>query len=453
MRIFFRSCLHSSSDNPKVGCVGGLLRGAQKSGRGLECRMKICLVWRRYGPHHRARLRASAELSRQHGARLIGVEVANQGGEHRWRGMEASEHDFVTMFPGQALESLARRDVFRTTRRLLDSINPEVVAVSGYSKPEAQSALVWARDRQRIAIVMTQSRREDVARSPIRERFKCAIVSRFDAALAGGSPQARYVHELGIPRDRIFTSYAVVDNEFFANAADSAQNDPSIHRHLPGLESSTPFFLTAGRFIQRKNFGRLLEAYESYVRVHRGSKPWRLVILGDGPERRSLTEAASTGVSRDAITFAGYHQAEEVAVYYGLASAFIHPPLVDQWGLVVNEAMAAGLPVLVSTGAGAAEDLVKDGVNGFTFDPSATSAIAEAMSRISRPDADLTEMGRRSRELVDSWGLERFADGLWRAACAGASSAQRGMPVGVRGLIWGNQVVPRALLRWRSVEE
>ena len=415
--------------------------------------MKICLLWRRYGPHHRARLRAFAEVCSDGGAQLIGVEVANQGGEHGWQGTEGSHHPVVTMFPGQTLESLGRREVFSTTRRLLNRINPQAVVVPAYSKPESQSALVWARDRRRVAIVMTQSRHEDVGRSAIRERVKRAIVSQFDAALAGGSPQSRYIEALGIPRDRIFTPYAAVDNKFFAKAAANARTDPSVHRHLPGLQSPTPFFLTSGRFIQRKNFARLLEAYDNYVRIHRSSRPWRLVLLGDGPERRKLVDLARRSVACDAITFAGYHQADEVAVYYGLASAFIHPPIVDQWGLVVNEAMAAGLPVLVSTGAGAAEDLVQDGVNGFRFDPSAAGALAEAMSRISRPEAGLTQMSRRSRELVDSWAPQRFADGLWQAVSAAAVSADRGMPLGVRTLIFGNQVIPRALLGWRSVEE
>ena len=143
----------------------------------------------------------------------------------------------------------------------------------------------------------------------------------------------------------------------------------------------------------------------------------------------------------------------ELGAYYGLASAFIHAPVVDQWGLVVNEAMAAGLPVLVSTGAGAAEDLVKEGVNGFTFDPSDAGAIADAMSRISRPEAALRQMGRKSSELVESWAPKRFAEGLWQAVSAGATSADRGMPVGVRGLIVAHQLLPRSILRWRSVEE
>jgi glycosyltransferase involved in cell wall biosynthesis len=366
---------------------------------------------------------------------------------------DTAQPEIVTMFPGRKLESLPRREVFTATRTLLDKLEPEVIAVTAYSKPEAQSALVWARDRRRTAIVMTQSRREDVSRLPIREAVKRSIVSQFDAALAGGSAQARYIEELGVPPRQIFTPYAVVHNAFFAKAAASARRDPSSHRHLPGLQSPGSFFLTSTRFIKRKNLARLLEGYERYVRLNDDRKAWRLIILGDGPERESLMSIANKGIARDAITFAGYRQADEAAVYYGLASAFVHPPTTDQWGLVVNEAMAAGLPVLVSTGAGAAEDLVENGINGLTFDPLAPAAIADAMRRISGPDVNLKAMGRRSSEIIASWAPERFAAGLWEAVCAGARSADHDMPLGVRVMIWGNQIMPRILLRWRSVNE
>jgi glycosyltransferase involved in cell wall biosynthesis len=279
------------------------------------------------------------------------------------------------------------------------------------------------------------------------------IVSQFDAALAGGSPQARYIENLGLSRDRIFTPYNAVDNHFFAMRAARAREDPRRYHHLPGLESPAPFFLASGRFIARKNFSRLLEAFGAYVRSRPGDNAWRLIILGDGPERQHLLDTARHGPGSEFVTFAGYQQANEVAVYYGLAGAFIHPALADQWGLVVNEAMAAGLPVLVSTGAGAAEDLVRHGVNGLTFDPYSIDAMADAMCQMSRSGADLARMGHKSSELIDGWSPRRFAEGLWQAVCAGASTQDRAMPLIVRAIICASPAVPQALLRWRSVEE
>lgn len=121
----------------------------------------------------------------------------------------------------------------------------------------------------------------------------------------------------------------------------------------------------------------------------------------------------------------GFKQYDELPVYYGLASAFVHASATEQWGLVVNEAMASGLPVLVSNRCGCAMDLVKDGVNGFTFDPHNVEQLASLMFKLSTLNslagrseaktAPLSTLGAASREIISSWGPERFADGLVRA--------------------------------------
>jgi glycosyltransferase involved in cell wall biosynthesis len=99
--------------------------------------------------------------------------------------------------------------------------------------------------------------------------------------------------------------------------------------------------------------------------------------------------------------------------YYGLANAFIHASTTEQWGLVVNEAMASGLPVLVSNRCGCATDLVQEGVNGFTFDPHNVEQLAQLMLKISAcQDVRMSAFGDASRTIISKWGPERFALGL-----------------------------------------
>ena len=101
--------------------------------------------------------------------------------------------------------------------------------------------------------------------------------------------------------------------------------------------------------------------------------------------------------------------------YYGLASAFVHASTTEQWGLVVNEAMASGLPVLVSNRCGCAPDLVQEGVNGFTFDPYNVEQLAQLMLKISAFQTfSLSTFGAASRRIIADWGPERFASGLRR---------------------------------------
>lgn len=412
--------------------------------------MKVCLVWQRFGPYHLSRLRASKQLFERNGAELLGIEVASTGGDHRYLSDKSPPNEFTTIFHGRPLEALGRREVFEATYERLEQIRPDAVSVPAYSEPEAQAALLWARDRHRIAVVMAESRREDVRRLPIREGLKRAIVSEFDAALAGGSPQARYIHELGIPHQRIFTPYDVVDNEFFSKRADEARINPSTFKHLRGVPSGRRVFLACGRFIERKNFANLIRAYRQYVEGTPEGDPWTLVIIGDGPERRELEALAATVGPRGTITLAGYLSGADIAAYYGLADVFVHPATVEQWGLVVNEAMAAGLPILASTGVGAVEDLVSDGENGFTFAPHDPRAIARAMQRISSSEAERDLMGRISQNRIASWSPDHFARGLWNAVAAGSKTSHRRMRVETRLLLRGSQLVPQRVRAWRS---
>jgi glycosyltransferase involved in cell wall biosynthesis len=119
------------------------------------------------------------------------------------------------------------------------------------------------------------------------------------------------------------------------------------------------------------------------------------------------------------VTLAGFRQIEDLPAYYALASAFIHPALQDQWGLVVNEAMACGLPVIVSKQSGCSPELVKDGVNGFVYDARDTQGLSKLMYRFCTGDYDLNSFGQASREIISLWGTDCFAEGLYSAiTCA-----------------------------------
>jgi len=120
------------------------------------------------------------------------------------------------------------------------------------------------------------------------------------------------------------------------------------------------------------------------------------------------------------VLLPGFKQYPDLPAYYGLANAFIHASTKEPWGLVVNEAMASGLPVLVSNRCGCAADLVQEGVNGFTFDPYNVEQLAQFMFQISAfQPFRLSAFGDASRKIISNWGPDRFAAGLKRAAeCA-----------------------------------
>lgn len=128
------------------------------------------------------------------------------------------------------------------------------------------------------------------------------------------------------------------------------------------------------------------------------------------------------------VVFAGFRQVGELPRFYAGAGAFVHASLSEQWGLVVNEAMASGLPVLVSDRCGCAKDLVQDGVNGYTFVVSPVNQLAPKLLLLSRmAPAERVAMGLRGREIVfGKWGGEAFAKGFLGAAKAAMGAPRKG---------------------------
>jgi glycosyltransferase involved in cell wall biosynthesis len=169
------------------------------------------------------------------------------------------------------------------------------------------------------------------------------------------------------------------------------------------------------------------------------NSPWNLCLLGDGPLRADLiaqckahglaiAEGApwqqlptancqpSTVSSTPTVFFPGFRQIDELPRFYARAGCFIHPALVEPWGLVVNEAMACGLPVLASNRCGCATDLVQDGINGFIFDPSSVEQLTDLMTRVSAFDFPLSAFSAESTRIIGNWTPARFAENLQSAA-------------------------------------
>jgi glycosyltransferase involved in cell wall biosynthesis len=143
---------------------------------------------------------------------------------------------------------------------------------------------------------------------------------------------------------------------------------------------------------------------------------------------------------QDSVLLPGFKQYPDLPAYYGLASAFVHASTTEQWGLVVNEAMASGLPVLVSNRCGCAPDLVQEGVNGFTFDPCNVEQLAQLMFKVSAFQLfSFSAFGDASRRIIGAWGPERFASGL-------KAAVDKALEVGPVGATLVQRVVLKALL-------
>lgn len=297
----------------------------------------------------------------------------------------------------------------------IDQLKPQLLVVSGYSFPESLAAL-WAAAERRLPVVLcSESNWHDAPRRPWSEALKRRVVRLSQAALVGGEPQATYLERLGLAPEAIFRGYNAVNNEHFASAERWRQQGAAARQRL-GLPPR--YLLAVSRFTAKKNLGGLIEGFALWCRdAPTEHNNLSLVILGDGPLRSDLEAQVVALGLQERVVLPGPCAYTDLPSRYGLAEAFIHASTVEQWGLVVNEAMAAGLPVLVSATCGCAPELVQPGVTGLRFNPRQASAIAAAIQwLVALPPASRQSLGEASQRRVSSYGPAAFATGLEVAA-------------------------------------
>ncbi len=304
---------------------------------------------------------------------------------------------------------------FRHFRRGVDGQPFDAVWVHGYSSLNSLHAMLAARALGLPVLLRSDSWLRDRARSGstllAKRVFFRMLRSMADGVLAVGTRNEEYWrHYFGKDFPIFLLPYAV-DNDYFARETATASKSRGDLQAAWNLQPGRPVLLFASKLQERKLCGDLLEAY---LQVHQtsGLHPY-LVIVGDGEMRDALEQRAGESGCPD-IRFAGFRNQSELPRFFDLSTVFVLPARHEPWGLVVNEAMAAGLPVIVSDDAGCAVDLVRQGENGFIYPVGDRSALRQAMLAILEPGR-AGAMGARSREIVAHWSYAADAEGL-RAA-------------------------------------
>ncbi len=370
--------------------------------------VRVAVLFQRFGPYHHARLNAAGKL-----LSVWGVEACATEDTYAWDKIEgASAFTRVTLTERDSGDRQWRHELHRKMWSALDEIKPQVVAVPGWSFTDALSALWWCAKTDTPSVVMSESTAWDEPRVARKEWIKSRLVKLNSAGLAGGTPHRDYLVQLGLARENIFLGYDVVDNDYFQRKSAEARSQKPAVRSKLGLPEN--FFLASARFVEKKNLFRLIQAYARYRAAAEKSKTeiWPLVLLGDGPLKTEIKKSISELGLETLIHLPGFKQYDELPAYFGLAGAFVHASTTEQWGLVVNEAMASGLPILVSNRCGCAADLVSPGGNGFQFDPNNVDELAQLLRKISAGNFPLADFGAASQRLIADWGTELFASGL-----------------------------------------
>jgi 1,2-diacylglycerol 3-alpha-glucosyltransferase len=370
-------------------------------GRGGSTR--IAVIWIDWYAYHVARFRALVEHPR---LQASGIELVGGAGVHGklvFRATESGGLPITTLLPDHGWKDAGQWRLARKLWAKLNELNPDAVLIPGYYTIPAIAATFWARLHGKTTILMSESTFQDHVRNRFKEAMKGqALRLLFHGSIAGGVRQVAYLRTLGFRENQIAYLYDVVDNDFYRDHAEEwRRRGKAAH---PGLPDD--YFLFVGRLSPEKNVDGLIKAFAQY---RQAGGTWSLVLIGDGPSAAGLkAQAAAAGIA-DWVVFAGLKGAVDIAPYYAFAGCFVLPSHREPWGLVVNEAMAAGLPLIVSDRCGCADDLLEPDKNGFLFDPSDPHQLSPLLTKL----ADLSperrqRMARRSREII-----AKYSPGLW----------------------------------------
>jgi len=299
----------------------------------------------------------------------------------------------------------------------LKKFSPHAIICGGYNYLASWEALHWAHSHQAALILWSESNGGD-ARSGRQwiESLKSYFLSRCDRFLVPGRASRDYLRSFGSARQHILTAPNAVDNDWFRTRAANIRRRAEEFRSRLGLPSR--FLLFVGRLVPAKGVFDLLEAYSRLDHDLRAGIA--LVLAGDGPAKPEL-ERQSRQICPGTVLFPGFLHREDLAGFYALADALVLPTHSDAWGLVVNEAMACSLPIIVSAVAGCSTDLVEHAWNGYVVPPRDVNQLSLAIDLLLRNPAIRQEMGTRSSERIRHYSPEACARGLAAAALSASN--------------------------------
>lgn len=291
------------------------------------------------------------------------------------------------------------------TRRQLRAYDPALV-ISGEFGARTLASAGWCRATGRPLVVWaTLSERTEAAYGGVRGRLRKAILRQTARVIVNGESGARYVRSLGYPDERI-------DRIPQASPAGVGADRVPAPRAEPLGEGSLRL-LYVGQLTERKGLRGLLAELSAWTR--REGVDAELVLVGEGPQAAELREVALSIEGPLRVRFAGEVAFDALAERYRAADLLVLPTLADEWGLVVNEAMAAGLPVLGSVYSQAVTELVEDGRTGWWYDPERPGSLATKLDEIRRLGRDgIRCRGEAARTRVARLTPESMASDLYR---------------------------------------
>lgn len=369
----------------------------------------VVFVWENFGPAHLDRCEAAALLL-PHPWVVKGIELANKSVSYDWVSSKENTFEKTTLFLGRSIAEVPFLPRTWATLRACWSARPAAYFFCHYEQPATFVCALILRICGHKVFVMNDSKFDDYPRYFFRELIKRFFYSPYQGALASG-PRARdYLRYLGIADSKIQLNYDVLSIERIRRLGQSAPAPD-------GLGHKERHFTIIARFLPKKNIVMALQAYSLYRKCV--PTPRSLHLCGSGQLEADLRRKVSELDLEESVIFHGFVQSDGICRILANTLALLLPSLEEQFGHVVIEAQAMGVPVIVSNNCGACDLLVRNGVNGFVIEPDNPQGTAFFMSLLCSDENLWRKMSLATRSFVAKGDVRLFVEAV--AALLGAN--------------------------------
>lgn len=294
----------------------------------------------------------------------------------------------------RSLDQVSFRERREALFRIFNEYQPDVLNITGYFDWAQVLLMFYARRKGVKVVISSESSSVDHNRSGWKETIKKVIVGRANAFFCFGKTSAEYLESLGVVKSAIkVRNAAVIDEQVIRQRYDDAKKELGNNANAVSKK-----FVYVGRLAPEKNLNTLMLAFAQTLK--KTGSDWQLLFVGGGPEKDNLEQLAADSGIAGKVIFAGGFPWYQVPGWLAQSDVLVLPSKSEPWGLVVNEAMVCGLPVIVSETCGCADDLVRDGVNGFTFDHMQQADLERHLTWFVKNPDRIAGMGQESLKLI-----------------------------------------------------
>jgi glycosyltransferase involved in cell wall biosynthesis len=360
--------------------------------------LKVIILHNDFRVYWKGRLTYLKKFFNDKNVDFYAIELFGKGSPYLFDRYDNTEKWWTCLFPEESFHDVSVNDLKKALFSKLDEINPDIVITGSIVFFSGALGIRWAKHNKKKFIMFDDAKPSQVKRNFFVQWVKNLITKQIDGLWLPSKEYDQEYANLNESKMLFFHGYNCIDNQLF--------------KFKNKKEMNYMVIICVARLVPIKNLNNLLKAWK-LVEAKRTN--YKLVIIGDGPEFDNLNKL-KLNLGLETVVFLGAIPNTDIPTYFFNANAFILPSLSESWGLVVNEALAAGLPVLLSDRINASISLLKEGINGYGFNPLSISNMTDKILEYINLDIETKrEMSVNSLSIISTMSYQEMGDQLLTA--------------------------------------